>query len=1496
MAVDLVLLEIYQLSEMVSMNILNPLTQVGTLNISVANANEAMWNSIISGASPLSAQQRITTYYFRVEHNIFIPLEDVSIDEPVRVDSILGKNNWIQGGFFNDYLENAAHAYYPIIGCTQLSAAQIMKKWNYPSTMNVDLTYIDDENVGSGEAIYVNDGRFVCPDIGKKAPYDNDPTIDWGSILPFYDRMDHWASVCYSPTCNAAKRYLYNVAILFCPDFGSEATSNPIARSLSVMPQFFRYSKDIASMPADDPLKISNIKRQMILGVPVQGETDGDDGDSGHAFVVDGFDDTDSDNIKIHVNLGWHWPKDTRFWVNANDALGHDSGQGPLQSIIYNIFPETYCGNDQYAEECNDKDGVPFYKDKCPRVYNPENSNIYYCKDKDRDGFCEQPDVLVQSDCSWSCINWVKANYYMEIDYSSVNYTSAPFKKGKTYKTNNQIDVEVREIEDWPNTKKAKIYVSSKDFLLGFQLTGIYSSEGNYMGHIDAVERICNPEEGVEISGERFLFAKETYDDGQIKTSRNRPSDNCPSVYNPDQHINSLVSGMVGTACDIDKNGIDDTTQFDLFYVEGQNALSYSESTSSTSSSCGSFSFPGTCFNVTAEEGAVSEVTGTNKIMDKNHPASPEMYGAVYYCLCGTEKNEKWRECRHNSVEGKCGINMASPAGSPFDKEKNLYKWRPASTDKSWDLFRGTKNNRLITKDITWSQHPTGAFTKGYSEKWYWQTDMEREGLNASQWYREFPYTDPQPPYNTYLRSSQYMDDYYAIFPTVMLSFSPVTTSQTDKYVLDANGRPVSETQTAWANYNDTNFPDVNAGYFKNSRGNFSTNRFYPAIAHTVKEANLLHSKISFLRFIPFDTPFKLHDTLLEQLMEGHWLDDPSGPVQDIPIQDEPWGRPGLVFDTQFDLAGDNILLKKLRLPNGWMSFVLTQGGGFSSYVKNADGTYALKTIDSTGNMESAFAISGGSDFYFGAMSKKGENYYLAGNLQVTGFVTTAGYAYTLGSKFGKLSPTDTSGYAFSQLADLPSPSTSLKLFSHNDVLYAIQSVDTENPKAVKIAKYNEGENLWEIVARIETTESVVVKSVIPQTTTVYFLVNGTTSKVYEYNPALTENNVIERATLLASNVRMYDNSGLFVALNLETLKAPPVMAYNISAEGLVEEREVIIEGYNFDISSTVTNSYCLHEVAGTLKGGVEGNLACQPFTHPWYKSFSIGTTVYSVAGKGDRLYVGTSNAIKVYDISDPNALTLKSTFTTNKIVYDLEVVDGDIMYAATSKGLYKLSTANPDTLSIIGSFYSTGSYNYQYRIQLYNDKLYVGDDNGINIRDKETFTRLAYVNIGSTLDFAIANGELAMYWDDFWVSGLDIRDADTLTRKAWENPYCSTGELTTDHGAFYLSCDGYEYRFAGRPDTYIDFWELSGDIREMAENHLYNGWVYIPDGNKVKVSTNNEVSSYCGNGIVEPGEVCDGNSVYCEDLDPNEWNSGTATCKSDCSGYNTGDCYWSGC
>ncbi|MBQ3367511.1 hypothetical protein IJG44_01275, partial [bacterium] len=86
------------------------------------------------------------------------------------------------------------------------------------------------------------------------------------------------------------------------------------------------------------------------------------------------------------------------------------------------------------------------------------------------------------------------------------------------------------------------------------------------------------------------------------------------------------------------------------------------------------------------------------------------------------------------------------------------------------------------------------------------------------------------------------------------------------------------------------------------------------------------------------------------------------------------------------------------------------------------------------------------------------------------------------------------------------------------------------------------------------------------------------------------------------------------------------------------------------------SGSYCLKESETTLQGGIGTSGTCVPFTHPWYNSFSAGATVYSLDGKGKRLYVGTNNAIKVYDISDPIAPVLVSSFSTSSRVNDLEV------------------------------------------------------------------------------------------------------------------------------------------------------------------------------------------------------------------------------------------------
>ena len=55
--------------------------------------------------------------------------------------------------------------------------------------------------------------------------------------------------------------------------------------------------------------------------------------------------------------------------------------------------------------------------------------------------------------------------------------------------------------------------------------------------------------------------------------------------------------------------------------------------------------------------------------------------------------------------------------------------------------------------------------------------------------------------------------------------------------------------------------------------------------------------------------------------------------------------------------------------------------------------------------------------------------------------------------------------------------------------------------------------------------------------------------------------------------------------------------------------------------------------------------------------------------------------------------------------------------------------------------------------------------------------------------------------------------------------------------------------------------------------------------------STCDEIPHTCGNEIVEGPEECDGNTVNCNELDPEKFKSGKAKCFSDCSGYDTMTC-----
>ena len=475
-------------------------------------------------------------------------------------------------------------------------------------------------------------------------------------------------------------------------------------------------------------------------------------------------------------------------------------------------------------------------------------------------------------------------------------------------------------------------------------------------------------------------------------------------------------------------------------------------------------------------------------------------------------------------------------------------------------------------------------------------------------------------------------------------------------------------------------------------------------------------------------------------------------------------------------------------------------------------------------------------------------------------------------------------------LTDLGAVSVSgdpIKLVYLNGRLYLLEQSSTN----FKMYSFN-GSSFVEIQGTMPPQRNILN---VATTSKYMFLTGGTDFN----NTALTDmwrfDSETDTWTLVTNTLQgdfrkviMQEVDGKMIAFNPVVEETPFFPVFEFQNVELVENIEITYSTTpNPNYEYPLYGEYCLNKTETAIHGGIETSGTCVPFTHPFYNSFSAGTTVYSVAGKGDRLYAGTNDSIKIYDISDPDSPVLVSSFSTNNArVNDLEI-EGDTIFAATSKGLYKLDASDPDELEQI-LFVSTGLTS-QNEIELYDGKVYAGDDSGIKIRDKETLSVLLSANSGQVYDFAIENGEIAMFRSSFWNSGIQFRNAETLVETAYDYTSCNNVEVENFNGKLYLACDNYNYSFEAN-NGYVYFTQLSGDKRDLRENYTYNGYTYTPDGNYIRLSTNEDVPAICGNGIVEGDEVCDGTPIDCAELDES-YVSGIAACNSTCDGYVLDNC-----
>ena len=217
----------------------------------------------------------------------------------------LVSTHWNQDCYYNEYCPATGgwwwggpcgHCY---AGCVATAMAQVMKYWDYPET-------------GFGSHSYVHS------EYGEQSANFGATTYHW-SQMPneIWSHNDAVATLLYH--CGVSVNMNYG------PD-GSGAQSADVETALR---SYFGYcgAKYRMKSSYQDDAWIAMLKADLDQSHPIY--YSGANGDSGHAFVCDGYDNNDL----MHFNFGWSGSGDAYY--STYDVNGFNQGQ----AVVSNIFP-----------------------------------------------------------------------------------------------------------------------------------------------------------------------------------------------------------------------------------------------------------------------------------------------------------------------------------------------------------------------------------------------------------------------------------------------------------------------------------------------------------------------------------------------------------------------------------------------------------------------------------------------------------------------------------------------------------------------------------------------------------------------------------------------------------------------------------------------------------------------------------------------------------------------------------------------------------------------------------------------------------------------------------------------------------------------------------------------------------------------------------------------------------------------------------------------------
>ena len=247
------------------------------------------------------------------------------------------QTKWNQNKYYNDLCPAVSdgpngHAY---TGCVATAMAQIMKYWSYPST-------------GVGSHSYTWNGQTLNADFGAT-------TYDWNNMADYYeyyfangtDQYPNWLTEPSAEEIAAVATLMYHCGVSVDMIYGGNSTGGSAAYSnapANALINYFNYKPTIEYKQKSytdlstgytttyytDSQWIAMLKVELNASRPLQYGGQDPNGNSGHAFVCDGYNSDDY----FHFNWGWAGRYNGYFSINNLDT-GANSGEAGAGNGVY---------------------------------------------------------------------------------------------------------------------------------------------------------------------------------------------------------------------------------------------------------------------------------------------------------------------------------------------------------------------------------------------------------------------------------------------------------------------------------------------------------------------------------------------------------------------------------------------------------------------------------------------------------------------------------------------------------------------------------------------------------------------------------------------------------------------------------------------------------------------------------------------------------------------------------------------------------------------------------------------------------------------------------------------------------------------------------------------------------------------------------------------------------------------------------------------------------